>query len=75
MVFQVGHYYKHTSGYYISIICETKSAMHGRYLLAEITGPGNYKMLKAVGDDEASAEDFREISYDENNVTVNNKLY
>ena len=60
MCFEVGKYYKHTGGVYLSILCEANTTLYGKCLIAESAGKeGGFR---AVGTDRASVENFTECS-------------
>ncbi len=61
MCFQLGKYYKHTTGYCLHIVGALETTMWGLTLIAETTG----NKLIAVGRDEASAVNYSEITKEE----------
>jgi hypothetical protein len=56
MRFEIGKFYKHTTGMCLSILCEQETMMYGKALLAEQTLVG--QPFIAVGSDEDSAVNF-----------------
>jgi hypothetical protein len=61
--FEVGRFYRHSSGVYLSILCEAETTLYGRCLIAESAGEkGGFR---AVGIDQASAENYIECSKEE----------
>ena len=63
MVFEVGKFYKHTTGRCLAILCQQETMMYGDTLIAEQSG--TQESFMAVGKDEDSAVNFHEISKDE----------
>lgn len=66
MKFEVGKYYKHSSGALLHIIGEVDSTMYGHCLVGE--GTWNYNLLP-VGMNESNAMNYEEINkseWDEN---------
>ena len=63
MKFEVGKFYKHTTGHCLAILCEQETTMYGKTLLAEHTCEGDGFI--AVGMDEARAINYHEISREE----------
>lgn len=62
MKFEVGKFYKHTTGHCIAILCEQETTMYGKTLLAEHTLPPQIGDFMAVGSDESSAANYHEIT-------------
>jgi len=62
MKFEVGKYYRHTTGKEISIICEANTTMYGETLIAE--GCHCTEFI-AVGSDESAAVNWIEITKEE----------
>lgn len=62
MIFEVGKYYRHTTGKEISIICEADTTMFGKTLIAEEAG--DIKFV-AVGGDESHSVNWTEITKEE----------
>ena len=60
MKFEVGKFYKHTTGHSLHVLCEIETTMYGNTLLAEIRGGRNDFM--AVGKDEDSTANYHEIT-------------
>lgn len=65
MVFEVGKFYKHTTGQCFSILSEQETTMYGKTLIAEIGGGCQTVSFMAVGRDESSTANYHEISKDE----------
>lgn len=63
MIFEVGKFYKHTSGVHVAIRGKVKTTMWGETLVGESTGD-SYGLVP-VGEDEASAINFVEITEEE----------
>jgi hypothetical protein len=63
MIFEIGKFYKHTTGLQFSILAEITTTMRGNGLVAE-TNNANEE-ITTVGKSEAAAENFTEISEDE----------
>lgn len=62
MVFEIGKYYKHTTGHQIHIISEIETTLRGRGLLAETNG---HDELCVVGIMEENAVGYTEITREE----------
>lgn len=62
MRFEIGKYYRHTTGYELSIICETETTLRGKGLLAETNGQDE---LCIVGTGEENTIGFTEIPNEE----------
>lgn len=63
MKFEVGKFYRHTTGICFAILCEAETTMYGRTLIAEQSC--GMPVIVAVGSDEASAINFHEITKEE----------
>ncbi len=63
MTFQIGKYYKHTSGEMMHIISGAKSTMYDWCLIAEHTGEP--ETFRPVGQDKANAQNWTESTEDE----------
>ena len=61
MKFEIGKYYRHTTGFSLAIIGELETTLYGKALIAE----GTDGQLRAVGREEASAENYKEITKEE----------
>jgi hypothetical protein len=61
MVFEVGKFYRHTTGLEYSIIGKLETTMWGKTLIAET----NSSDLEAVGEDMYATVNFEEISREE----------
>lgn len=61
MVFEEGKFYKHNTGSTLRIICKISTVFHGNCLLGE----NNNGDLLPVGESEANAENYVEISEEE----------
>lgn len=62
MVFEIGNYYKHSTGSILHIIGELETTMYGMSLMAEVGGEGK---IIAVGKDKSSAVNYRKITKEE----------
>ena len=62
-IFEIGKYYRHTSGKMMHILCEAETTLYGKTLLAETFGQGEY--FRAVGKGKSYCINFVEISKDE----------
>ena len=62
MVFEIGRFYRHTSGREMAILGEVETTMYRKCLVAESNRTGN---LLPVGKDESAADNWREISKEE----------
>jgi len=65
MVFEIGKFYKHTTGSMLHIISAGKTTLYGWTHIAEQTGVNAYETFLAVGVDEDSAVNYTEISEEE----------
>lgn len=63
MKFEIGKFYKHTTGDCLHILCEIETTMYGNTLLAEQRG-GEENFI-AVGRGEDSAVNYHEITKEE----------
>lgn len=65
MQFEIGKYYKHTTGYHmLHVLVEIDTTVYGRTKLAEIVGIGNERLV-AVGDNESDAANYVEANEEE----------
>jgi hypothetical protein len=62
MKFEIGKFYKHTTGQQIAIVGEVETTMYGRCLVAECSDKAD---LLPVGADESHAENYSEITKEE----------
>lgn len=63
MVFEIGKFYRHTTGLELAIVGEVETTLYGKCLVAESNEPsGN---LVAVGRDESATQNFIEITKEE----------
>lgn len=62
MVFEIGKYYRHSTGICASIICEANTTMWGKTLVAERSDKNS---LESFGGDEDAARGWEEITRDE----------
>lgn len=61
-IFRIGRYYQHTSGEKLHILMKIKTTQWGDCLVAERVPRNGNTQLMAVGSDEASAENYHEIT-------------
>lgn len=62
MIFEVGKYYRHTTGEELSVVAEVDTTMYGRTLLAETNNSCGFL---AVGSTEDHATNYVEITKEE----------
>ena len=65
MIFEIGKYYKHTTGHMLHIVTAAKTTLYGWTHIAEQTGVNGYETFLAVGVDESSAVNYAEIKEEE----------
>jgi len=65
MRFEIGKFYKHTTGSMLHIISAGKTTLYGWTHIAEWAGVSNHETLMAVGSDESSAVNYTEIDEEE----------
>ncbi|KKN78828.1 hypothetical protein LCGC14_0346000 [marine sediment metagenome] len=61
LTFEIGRYYKHTTGHKLHIITACRTTLYGWTHIAEQTGVNGYENFLAVGFDESSATNYTEI--------------
>jgi hypothetical protein len=64
MVFEVGKYYKHTTGYTISVICRANTTLFGDNALI-VESNDVLRPFSAVGDTEDHSVNFIEVDKEE----------
>ena len=62
MVFEIGKYYKHTTGVLMHVLCEEETTMYGKGLLAD---GGMVELFTVVGNTEDAAVNWVEIGVKE----------
>jgi hypothetical protein len=62
MVFEIGKYYKHTTGTYLHVLCEQETTMYGNTLIAECAGYKVADNFIAVGRDTAATANWQETT-------------
>lgn len=65
MRFEIGKYYKHTTGSMLHIISAGKTTLYGWTHIAEQAGVNAYETFLAIGMDEDSAVNYTEIGEEE----------
>jgi hypothetical protein len=65
MVFEIGKYYKHTTGNMLHIITAAKTTLYGWTHIAEQVGINHCGTFLAVGFDESASVNYTEIKEDE----------
>jgi hypothetical protein len=63
MIFEIGKYYKHTTGRMLHVLCNVETKLYGDVLLAETYG--GYKEFQAVGRLEENTMNFVETEKEE----------
>lgn len=63
MKFEVGKYYRHTTGHELAILCEAETTIRGKGLVAETNNPKEELCL--VGMSEKHAVNYTEITKEE----------
>lgn len=61
MKFEIGKYYRHTTGHLLSILGEIETDMWGKTLVAESNRPRAMTELTPVGSDAGAAVNYSEI--------------
>lgn len=59
MKFEIGKYYRHTTGHELAILCEAETTIRGKGLVAETNGRDE---LTLVGESEENAVNYTEIT-------------
>lgn len=62
MKFEIGKFYRHTTGEELAILGEVETTLYGKCLVAESS---DHVDLKPVGKDESNAENYVEITKNE----------
>jgi len=61
MIFEIGKFYRHSTGKQIAVLGELETTLYGKTLIAETDS----SHFISVGRDETSSENFHEISKDD----------
>ena len=65
MIFKIGKYYKHTTGHMLHIVTAAKTTLYGWTHIAEQAGVNARETFLAVGVDDSSAVNYKEIKEEE----------